>query len=74
MCDRSLRCRVLISLLVVLMLGFGVLALYLYDTRDQLRRSIMLIQAQAIGAGYTASSDLSTLPTHYAGSELSYTL
>jgi len=74
MCDRSLRCRVLISLLVVLMLGFGALALYLYDTRDQLRRSIMFIQAQAIGAGYTAGSDFSTLPTHYAGSELSYTL
>lgn len=74
MCDRSLRCRVLISLLAVLMLGFGVLALYLYDTRDELRRCVMFIQAQEIGAGMDAQSDFSKLPKHYAGGELSYTL
>lgn len=74
MCNRSLRCRVIISLLVVLMLGFGTLAFNFYDTRDQLRRSIMLIQAHEIGSKLNSHSDFSQLPTHYAGGELSYTL
>lgn len=64
----------LVALLGVFILGFGSLALYLYDTRDELRRSIMFIQAQEIAAGLNAQSDLSQLPSHYAGGELSYTL
>tara|TARA_R110000851_G_scaffold297817_3_gene453136 strand:+ start:7634 stop:8956 length:1323 start_codon:yes stop_codon:yes gene_type:complete len=74
MCNRSLRCRVIISLLIVLMLGFGTLAFNLYNTRDQLRRSILFIQAHEIGANLNAQSDFTELPTHYAGGELSYTL
>jgi signal transduction histidine kinase len=74
MCGPSLKCRVLVSLLLVFASGFGVLALYLLDTRDELRRGIMFIQAREIGAGLDAGSDLSRLPTHQAGGELSYTL
>ena len=74
MCDRSLKCRVLTSLLIVLIAGFSALALHFYDVRDQLRRSIMLIQAQEIGADFTASSAPDSLPTHHNGSQLSYSL
>lgn len=70
----SLERRMLVALTSVFILGFVGLAVYLYDTRDELRRSIMFIQAQEIAAGLTAQSDLSTLPSHYAGGELSYTL
>lgn len=72
--ERSLTFRVLVSLLLVFMLGFGALALYLYDTRDELRRVVMFIQAQEIGRDLTADSDFSRLPERYAGGELSYTL
>lgn len=70
----SLERRILIALTGVFILGFGSLAVYLYDTRDELRRSVMFIQAQEIAAGLTAQSDMDQLPTHYAGGELSYTL
>ena len=54
--------------------GAGSLALSLYDTRDQLRRVVMNIQAREISAGFTMQSDPTTLPQSYAGGELSYTL
>src|SRR5690606_39065925 len=72
--SRSLEHRILMSLLLVLLLGFGSLALYLYDTRDELRRGIMFMQASEIAAGFTAASDVSELPSEYAGETLSYTL
>ncbi|TEA79141.1 sensor histidine kinase [Allopusillimonas ginsengisoli] len=74
MYSRSLEHRILMSLLLVLLLGFGSLALYLYDTRDELRRGIMFMQANEIAAGFTAASDVSELPSEYAGETLSYTL
>jgi len=74
MYSRSLERRILLSLLLVFTLGFGSLALYLYDTRDELRRSVMFIQASEIASGLDAESDFSSLPREYAGGELSYTL
>lgn len=38
MIKRSLRWRLLTALLLVFALGFGNLAIYLYGTRDELRR------------------------------------
>lgn len=70
----SLERRILIALLGVFVLGFCSLAIYLYDTRDELRRSVMFIQAEEIASGFTADSDPDLLPSHYAGGELSYTL
>lgn len=70
----SLERRVLIALLAVFVLGFCSLAIYLYDTRDELRRSLMFIQAEEIASGFSAASDPALLPSHYAGAELSYTL
>lgn len=70
----SLRCRVLVSLLVAFLAGFGVLAYHLFDTRDQLRRGMAYIHAQELAAGLTAQSDFSRLPLRHAAGELSYTL
>ncbi len=72
--SHSLERRILVALLLVFSLGFGSLILYVSDTRDHLRRSILLIQAHEITSGLTAASDLGRLPTHFAGGELSYTL
>lgn len=71
---RSLAQRVFGALLLVSMLGFGSLLWHLYNTRDELRYSTLLLQAQAITDGLTASSDMSQLPQEYAGGELYYTL
>ena len=71
---RSLRWRILLAMLLVFAIGFGNLALYLYGTRDALRRGVMHIQANVIAEGFTAASDPATLPRHYAGAELSYSL
>lgn len=70
----SLRFRVLVSLLAAFLLGFGVLAYHLYDTRDQLRRGMVYIHAQEIARALTAESDFGQLPLQYMGGELSYTL
>ncbi|MDN7139285.1 HAMP domain-containing histidine kinase [Pseudomonas sp. JQ170] len=74
MAKRSLRWRLLTAMLVVFALGFGNLAIYLYGTRDALRRAVMTIEAQVIANGFSASSDPASLPSHYAGGELSYSL
>lgn len=71
---RSLATRVFAALLVVSLLGFGTLLWHLYNTRDELRYSTLLLQAQEIARGVTAQSDLSRLPRKYAGGELYYTL
>lgn len=70
----SLERRVLLGMVLAFGAGAGSLALSLYDTRDQLRRVVMNIQAREISAGFTMQSDPSTLPQSYAGGELSYTL
>lgn len=70
----SLERRVLLGLTLTFAAGIGVLALSLYDTRDQLRRATMSIQAREISAGFTMHSDPARLPKSYAGGELSYTL
>lgn len=72
--SRSLAHRVLLGLTLAFVFGVGALALSLYDTRDQLRRATMGIQAREIAAGFTMQSDPATLPKSYAGGELSYTL
>lgn len=74
MVKRSLRWRLLIAMLLVFALGFGNLAIYLYGTRDELRRSVMTIEAQVIADGFNTQSDPASLPRHYAGGELSYSL
>ncbi len=74
MFSHSIRSRWLLSMAVVLVFGFCALAINLYETRDQLRRSIMLITAHEIGAGLDSRSDFTKLPSHHAGSELFYTL
>ena len=72
--SRSLEQRVLLGLTLAFAAGVGALALSLYDTRDQLRRVTMHIQAREISAGFSMRSDPSQLPKTYAGGELSYTL
>lgn len=74
MCAHSLRCRLLVSLLVAFLLGFGVLAYHLFDTRDQLRRGMVYIHAREIADDYLAHRDPGRLPLRHAGGELSYTL
>ena len=71
---RSLELRVLLGLTLAFAAGMGALALSLYDTRDQLRRVTMNIQAREISAAFTMGSDPASLPRSYAGGELSYTL
>lgn len=70
----SLEQRVLMGLTLAFAAGAGALALSLYDTRDQLRRATMLIQAREIAEGFSMHSDPASLPHSYAGGELSYTL
>ena len=70
----SLERRVLLGMVLAFGAGIGALALSLYDTRDQLRRAVMDIQAREISAGFTMQSDPASLPKVYAGDELSYTL
>ena len=72
--SRSLERRVLLGLTLAFVAGVGALGLSLYDTRDQLRRVTMNIQAREISAGFSMRSDPSQLPKTYAGGELSYTL
>ncbi len=64
----------LVSLLAAFLLGFGVLAYHLFDTRDQLRRGMVYIHAQEIAMGLTMQSEFDHLPLMHAGGELSYTL
>ena len=70
----SLRRRLLISLLLMLALGFCALALSLFDTRDELRRISLFLQAEEIARGFQADDSLDNLPLHYAGGEMSYSL
>ena len=70
----SLRRRLLISLLVMLALGFCALALSLFDTRDELRRISLFLQAEETAQGFQAQDSLDSLPRHYAGGEMSYSL
>lgn len=71
---KSLRWRILVALLLVFALGFGNLAVHLYGTRDELRRTVLAIQARAVSEGLSLTSDFSALPLTYAGGELAYTL
>lgn len=71
---RSLRRRMLIALLLVFVLGFGVSAAHVYGSRDELRRAVLMIQAQAASSGFTSDQPLSSLPRHFANGELGYTL
>ena len=70
----SLERRVLLGLALAFAAGAGALSLSLYDTRDQLRRVAMVIQAREIAEGFTMQSDPARLPKSHAGGELSYTL
>lgn len=70
----SLERRVLAGLALAFAAGAGTLSLSLYDTRDQLRRVTMAIQAREIAEGFTMRSDPASLPKSHAGGELSYTL
>ena len=74
MIKRSLRWRLLTAMLLVFALGFGNLAIYLYGTRDELRRAVMTLEAQVIADDFAAHSDPARLPREYAGGELSYSL
>lgn len=71
---RSLAWRVYGALLLVCLLGLGSLFWHLYNTREELRYSTLLLQAQGITEGLNAQSDMSQLPHVYAGGELYYTL
>lgn len=70
----SLRGRLLISLLLMLALGFCALALSLFDTRDELRRISLFLQAEEIARDFKPSESLDSLPRQYAGGEMSYSL
>lgn len=71
---RSLRLRILVALLLVFALGFGNLAVHLYGTRDELRRTVLELQAHAVTEGLRGVSDMGRLPLSYAGAPLGYTL
>ena len=71
---RSLRLRILVALLLVFALGFGNLAIHLYGTRDELRRTMLELQAHAVTEGIRDERDMSRLPLSYAGEPLGYTL
>lgn len=71
---RSLHTRTLVALMLVFSLGFSVAAAHVYGTRDELRRAVLLIQAQEISRGFSSDQPLSNLPRSFAGSELGYTL
>ncbi|HCA17761.1 MAG TPA: two-component sensor histidine kinase [Alcaligenes faecalis] len=70
----SLRRRLLISLLLMLALGFAALAVSLFDTRDELRRISLFLQAEEIARDFQPEDSLDTLPPYYAGGEMSYSL
>lgn len=70
----SLRRRVLLSMIAVIVLCMACMSLYLHGTRDVLRRGLMLIQAKEIAADFIATGDLARLPRMHAGGEVSYTL
>lgn len=70
----SLRRRVLLSMMVVITVWAVCLSLYLYGTRDVLRRGLMHGQAKEIAAGFLASGDTALLPAEYGGGAVSYTL
>lgn len=70
----SLKGRIMLGLTLSFAAGAGVLALSLYDLRDQLRRVTVKIQAQEIARDFTMQSDPASLPRTHAGGELSYTL
>lgn len=72
--NTSLERRVLTGLVLAFAAGAGALSLSLYDTRDQLRRVALAIQAREIAEGFTMRSDPASLPASHAGGELSYTL
>lgn len=74
MTRHSLASRILAALLLVSLLGLGSLLWHTYDTREELRYSTLLLQANEIAHGLTAESDLSQLPQQYAGGTLYYTL
>lgn len=71
---RSLRLRILIALLLVFVLGASLSAVLTYGTRDDLRRSILQLQARTVSEHYSADQPISTLPRYHAGSEMEYTL
>ncbi|PCC98122.1 sensor histidine kinase [Halopseudomonas pelagia] len=71
---QSLRRRMLIALLLVFVMGLGISAIQLYGTRDELRRAVLLIQAGTLSQGFSAEQNIETLPRHYAGDQMSYTL
>ena len=71
---RSLRSRTLIALSLVFVLGFGISALHIYGTRDELRRAVLLIQAGAVSEGFTSDQSLDRLPRYHAGAQMNYTL
>ncbi|PRB78984.1 HAMP domain-containing sensor histidine kinase [Pseudomonas sp. MYb185] len=71
---RSLRARTLIALSLVFVLGFGISAMHIYGTRDELRRAVLLIQARAVSEGFTSDQALEGLPRYHAGGEMEYTL
>ncbi|MGG4606478.1 sensor histidine kinase [Paenalcaligenes sp. Me131] len=70
----SLRRRLLLSFGLVFLLGLAAVVLYLLDARDQIRRSVIYIQAQELGKGLSAQSSPAELPDYYAGSPMAYTL
>ncbi|SDS80631.1 two-component system, OmpR family, sensor histidine kinase QseC [Halopseudomonas litoralis] len=71
---RRLRSRMLIALSLVFVLGFGVSALHMYGTRDELRRAVLLVQAEAVSEGFTSDRPLAELPRYHAGGQMEYTL
>ncbi|HCA24547.1 MAG TPA: two-component sensor histidine kinase [Pseudomonas sp.] len=71
---RSLRLRILVALLLVFVLGSCLSAVHTYGTRDDLRRSILLLQARTVSEGYSADQPINALPRYHAGSEMEYTL
>lgn len=70
----SLRRRLLIILFPMLALGFLALALSLYDTRDELRRISLSLQAEEIAHDFQTHDFLDKLPRYYADGEMSYSL
>jgi len=55
-------------------LGLCTLALSLFDTRDELRRISLFLQAEEIARDFKPSESLDSLPRQYAGGEMSYSL
>ncbi|WBM37796.1 HAMP domain-containing protein [Alcaligenes faecalis] len=58
----------------MLALGFLALALSLYDTRDELRRISLSLQAEEIAHDFQTHDFLDKLPRYYADGEMSYSL